>query len=144
VLPPNVSVVNGYFGEQYVVDDSAGASLRAIPRGLVAVLFRPFPWEGGSGSLRIAAAEDLLWYPLYALAAMGLWTAARRRIRGVAYPVLFGLGIVGTSAVLQGNLGTAFRHRGEILWLVALLAAVGAQALVDRRRPARETVLTPG
>jgi hypothetical protein len=133
-LPANHEIVVGYSGEQYVVDEGAGASLRAAPKGLIAVLFRPFPWEGDSGSMKLAAAEDLLWYPLYLLAGLGAWVALRARTRALAYPIVVAVGLVLTAAVTQGNLGTSFRHRGQILWIVALAAAVGAQWLVDRRR----------
>ena len=37
------------------------------------------------------------------------------------------LGVQG--GLSEGNLGTAFRHRGEIVWAVAILAAWGARSL---------------
>ena len=37
------------------------------------------------------------------------------------------------SSLFEGNLGTAFRHRGQVLWALAVLAALGAQRLWLRR-----------
>ena len=52
-------------------------------------------------------------------------------------------------ALSEGNFGTAYRHRGEASWALALFAAVGAHAIVlwaaarvrAGRRPADSTVL---
>jgi hypothetical protein len=41
--------------------------------------------------------------------------------------------MVGIAAVTQGNLGTAFRHREQVLWVLALGAAAGAEWLWSRR-----------
>jgi hypothetical protein len=48
-------------------------------------------------------------------------------------------------ALTEGNLGTAYRHRGEFVWVVALLAALGLSRVVawsDRRRE-QATVAIP-
>lgn len=37
--------------------------------------------------------------------------------------------MIGIAALTQGNVGTAFRHRGQILWALAILAVVGAGRL---------------
>jgi hypothetical protein len=42
--------------------------------------------------------------------------------------------MIGIAAVTQGNLGTAFRHREQVLWVLALGAAAGAEWLWARRR----------
>ncbi len=38
-----------------------------------------------------------------------------------------------SGAVTHGNLGTAVRHRGQILFALAILSAGGLQAIADRR-----------
>lgn len=124
-------------GQVYEVEETAGANLRHAPKGTVASLLRPFPWESPTGvGARFAQAENMVWYLLYALAAIGLW-AMRRCWRPLAFPVLFAIGMTGVNAILQGNLGTAFRHRGQIFWVLALLAAGGAKAVADRRQTRR-------
>lgn len=126
------SVVVAPTGERYAVDESATATLAALPRGLVAVTFRPFPWEPSSSTgILLARIENILWALLYGLALVGLCAGWSRRDR-LAFPVLVSGAVVAVAAVTQGNLGTAFRHRGQVLWAVAILAAIGMEALVRR------------
>jgi len=118
-----------------IVDNSVTASLKAIPGGLAAFYFRPFPWEAiGEQSLifRLAAVENLLWFVLYGFALFGIRPLWRRHpaivVFGSSFFLTAGLG----AAVTQGNIGTAFRHRLQILWVVALLAVVGGERLWTR------------
>lgn len=109
-----------------------GISLRSLPTGLVAVTVRPLPWEAAtSGAMSIARVEALAWMPLYLLAIVGVFAGWRQR-RVLAFPAAVGGGILLLSAITQGNIGTAFRHRGQVLWLIALLAVVGIDHLRSR------------
>lgn len=133
--PDDVGIVRTP-NQTYVVEESTSANLKAVPRGAVATLLRPFPWEAGaSAPSKLASAENVIWYALYALAGVGLW-AGRRRVAQLAFPVVGAGAILALAFVTQGNLGTAFRHRGQVLWAVAVLAALGASHLW-RRWPAR-------
>lgn len=135
--PPDAAVVTDSTGTTYVVEDTPAASVSAIPRGLVAVALRPFPWEPARNTgLLVAKVENLAWGLLYVLAVIGAIAGWGRR-RALAFPVIVTGAIVLSAAVSQANLGTAFRHRGQILWALAVLAVVGLQHLVDRRRAAR-------
>ncbi len=118
-----------------IVDNSFTASLEAIPGGLAAFYFRPLPWEAiGEQSLifRLAAVENLLWFVLYGFALYGVRPLWRRHpaivIFGSSFFLTAGLG----ASLTQGNLGTAFRHRLQVFWVVALLAAVGGERLWTR------------
>jgi 4-amino-4-deoxy-L-arabinose transferase-like glycosyltransferase len=118
-----------------IVDNSVTASLKAIPGGLAAFYFRPFPWEAiGEQSLifRLAAVENLLWFVLYGFALFGIRPLWRRHpviiVFGSSFFLTAGLG----ASVTQGNIGTAFRHRLQVLWVVALLAVVGGERLWTR------------
>jgi len=121
-------------------DDRAG-DLAHLREGLPAVLLRPFPWElGGPLGSRLAALEAIAWWPLLGLAAFGMVAAALRRDESslrLAFPVALGLGTWLVLALTEGNLGTAYRHRAEIVWVIAVVAASGAKevaARLDRRR----------
>ena len=132
------AVVTAPSGERFEVDDSAGAILSAFPRGFVAVTARPFPWEPArNAGLFVAKIENAGWIVLYLLAIAGVVAGWRRRST-LAFPVILTGAVVAVAAVTQANLGTAFRHRGQVLWALAVLAAVGAQYLVDRRQSASE------
>jgi hypothetical protein len=85
-------------------------------------------------SLSLARVENLEWYVLYALCAIGILVSIRRRAARLAlqFPMLLLAMMIVTAAVTQGNLGTAFRHREQTLWALALGAAAGAQWLASR------------
>jgi hypothetical protein len=84
----------------------------------------------------MARLETIVWYPLLALALIGLSTVWRNR-RVLAFPVVAGGAIMVMYALSEGNLGTAYRHRGEFVWVIALLAALGAERIAVWRRRAR-------
>jgi hypothetical protein len=104
-----------------------------LPCGLPAVVLRPYPWEtDGTTSVRLARLEALLWYPLLILSIYGLLRGWSRR-RWLGFPALYAGAIVLVYALTEGNIGTAYRHRAEAVWAVALFAALGAQTIADRR-----------
>ncbi|MDP9255705.1 MAG: hypothetical protein M3Q31_04005 [Actinomycetota bacterium] len=119
---------------------SVSASLEHLPTGLVDVTLRPFPWESSVGvTLLLARLETFLWYVLYALSLVGIAVSVRRRSARLAlqFPVLVLGMLVGIAALTQGNLGTAFRHRDQVLYVLALCAAAGLQWLVRESQWAR-------
>lgn len=113
---------------------ASGADLSHLPRGLSVMLLEPYPWQWSANlRVRLAMAENVVWYPLLALGAVGAWRA-RRRLDVLSLPLLYAGAITVTYALVEGNFGTAYRHRGEVVWVVAVLAAAGARAVVERRR----------
>jgi hypothetical protein len=110
------------------------AKIEHLPCGFPAVMLRPYPWESaGSTSVRLARFEAILWYPLLAAALYGATRSWPLR-RWLAFPAVNGAMIVVVYALTEGNLGTAFRHRAEAIWAVALFAAVALEKVVGRRR----------
>jgi len=110
------------------------AKIEHLPCGFPAVMLRPYPWESaGSTSVRLARFEAILWYPLLAAALYGVTRSWPQR-RWLAFPAVNGAMIVVVYALTEGNLGTAFRHRAEAIWAVALFAAVALEKVVGRRR----------
>jgi len=116
----------------------AGADIRHLPRGLAVMLLEPHPLRRAHNTqVWLAKAEMLLWYPIVGLAVVGLaslWRARRQSASALAFPVLMGAGSLFVTSLAEGNFGTAFRHRGEFVWVMALLAAVGLRDLWQRRR----------
>ncbi len=121
---------------------TAASSLTYLPTGVTVVALRPWPWERSSGSLgiRMARAETIVWYPLLLLALVGLGTAFGHR-RTLAFPILAGGAILAMYGLTEGNLGTAYRHRGELVWVVALLAALGAERIGRWRHERRRRLV---
>jgi hypothetical protein len=120
---------------------SAGAELSYLPTGVTVMALRPWPWETSRRSIGITLAriETVPWYPLVLLALVGLTTlrAFRTRLPVLAFPLLVGGATLTMYALTEGNLGTAFRHRGEFVWVVLLFATLGLELLWRRWRIAR-------
>lgn len=116
-------------------DDSALApDIRHLPRGISVMLIEPLPLPfDGSPSLKLARLESLIWFPLLIAGGYGLWVS-RRHLRAFAFPISCAGGVLLMYALTEGNVGTAHRHRGEIVWIVALLASLGLSHFMDRRR----------
>ena len=120
------------------------ASFRVIHKGLYNTLVRPWPWNSTRNKkLLVSSFETPIWLALYSLAFVGAWRF--RRDGGlIAFPVLLVAVIALGGAVSHGNLGTAFRHRGQILFALAILAMAGLQSIVDRREPSPASIAPEG
>ena len=119
-------------GRHIMLDNDLEATLASFPHGLVSVTLRPFPWEADGGFGRTAAAlESPIWLLLILLSVVGIvakWRSSDEAIFLMVQVALF----TGAAAVTQGNLGTAFRHRGQVLVALAVLSMVGIEHLRDR------------
>lgn len=115
-----------------LIDQRRGA-FSELPKGMLASTLEPFPGQHRSSSkVTMAEAEDVVWYPLCVLALIGLLDI-KRYLDDLLFPVILALGLIGADALAEGNLGTAYRHRSDIFWAVALLAGIGVGALARRR-----------
>ena len=116
-----------------LVDNRLGTGFKRLPEGLYNTMIRPLPWESKSKWRRLAAGlESPLWMIVYGLAGYGAWKL-RGRYKQIIFPVLIILTIGLSGAISHGNLGTAFRHRGQMFFALAVLAMGGVQAVVDGR-----------
>lgn len=138
VAEPN-DEVNGPISVAPQADGAAEVTrnLSYLPRGISVILLEPVPWrQDGSTALRLAATESIVWYPVLLLAGVGAATSWRRR-ETLAFPVLTAGALVCMWALVDGNVGTAFRHRGEVVWAAAVLAAYGLSQIASWRREGR-------
>lgn len=109
--------------EEY--DPTRPVGAKHIIRGLSVMLAEPYPWDTPtSASFKMAQLETVIWYPILVLAFIGLWSAKGRLIV-MGYPLLYGGGALLVYALAEGNVGTAYRHRSEFVWVIALLAGLG-------------------
>ena len=86
-------------------------------------LFRPLPFiDTTSRSSTIAAVENTLWILMFGLIVYRISRYKRIPFIGALAPtiIFFFLFVVGAGSY-QGNMGTAFRHKSLILWIVLLL-----------------------
>jgi 4-amino-4-deoxy-L-arabinose transferase-like glycosyltransferase len=118
------------YGTEYDVTTVSGA-LRAVPLGLVYLLFSPFPWAISSVRQLLTVPETLVWYALMPAFVRGLVHSIRYRFRDVLPILVFTLTLTLAYALAQGNVGTAYRQRTQITMFFFLFMGVG---IVERRR----------
>lgn len=124
------------FGKDVDVQTTEGA-LTVIPLGLLYLLFAPFPWQLASLRQSIALPEMIIWWAAFPLLVLGWWYALKHRLRHVAPIVLFTTMLTLAYAVFQGNVGTAYRQRSQLLVFYFIFVAVGAIIMVEKRENAR-------
>jgi hypothetical protein len=118
------------------LDDADAGTLRQLGTGTVAVLLGPAPWHPVCSTLgRVAQVETAFWYLLLVLAGLGVGRVTDRR--AMVLPVLVAVALTVGYALGDGNVGTAYRHRGEFTWVVLILAGA-ALAGFWRARSTRE------
>jgi len=124
------------FAENEDVSTVSGAA-RALPKGFIYLLFAPFPWQLGSLRQSITLPEMCLWYALFPLFILGVWFTIRFRLRQALPILLFTSLLTFAYALTQGNVGTAYRQRAQLLVFYFIFAAVGAVLLNERREDKR-------
>jgi 4-amino-4-deoxy-L-arabinose transferase-like glycosyltransferase len=120
------------FGRDVDVSTTSGA-LSAIPLGMAYLLFAPFPWQLASLRQSITLPEMLLWWASFPLLVLGLWFTVKYRLRA-ALPILMFTGMLTLAySVFQGNVGTAYRQRAQLLVFYFIFVSVGYYLLKERR-----------
>ncbi len=118
------------FGQEYDVSTPTGA-LAALPTGLVYLLFAPFPWAVSGLRQALALPETLVWYALMPAFVRGLTLAVKKHLRAVLPIVVFAVSLTVAYALMQGNVGTAYRQRTQITMFFFIFMGVG---IAERRR----------
>ena len=124
------------FGKDVDVQTTEGA-LTVIPLGLLYLLFAPFPWQLASLRQSIALPEMMIWWAAFPLLVLGWWYAMKHRLRQVSPIVLFTTMLTLAYAVFQGNVGTAYRQRSQLLVFYFIFVAVGAILMVEKQENKR-------
>lgn len=131
-----------------------GGALGFLPVGLAYFLLAPFPWAIGSTLQAITLPETLVWWTILPLGFWGAWLAIRHDARMFTVPLAALLIVTFAYALVEANVGTAYRHRAQILPVIFVFCALGIrdyQALraarrareAEVRRTARERATSP-
>lgn len=111
-----------------------------FPEAVMAVVFRPWPWEASNGQSLIAAAEGTMLLVLAVLSVRRLMRLPRHLFRvpyvayAVAYTTMF---VIAFSSI--SNFGIMTRQRTQVLpLLLVLLVLPEESAPVERRTPTLE------
>jgi hypothetical protein len=118
------TTANTGFGKDVDVSTASGA-LRAIPIGIVYLLFAPFPWQLQSLRQGITLPEMLAWWAAFPFLILGFWFTIRYRLRQAFVIFIFTTMLTLAYSVFQGNVGTAYRQRAQILVFYFIFVAVG-------------------
>ena len=125
------------FGKDVDVGTTEGA-LTIIPMGVLYLLFAPFPWQLASLRQSMTLPEMIVWWFCFPLLILGLWYAIRHKLREVSPILLFTTMLTLAYSVFQGNVGTAYRQRSQLLVFYFIFVAVGGilirERIEDRRR----------
>jgi hypothetical protein len=100
--------------------------LRNIPIVLPYVLWAPFPWAGVRLRDLAVLPETAAWYAMQALALVTLAVYGRSRWRELFLLVAYSGGLILVFSVIEGNVGTIYRHRSMLLPPAFVVAAMGA------------------
>lgn len=120
------------FGQEVDVSTTSGA-LSAIPLGMTYLLFAPFPWQLASLRQSITLPEMVVWWLSFPLLLTGLWFTLKHRLRPALPILIFTTMLTLAYSVFQGNVGTAYRQRSQILVFYFIFVAVGAVLVKERQ-----------
>ena len=131
-----VRAANSGFGADLDVSTASGA-LSAVPLGMAYLLFAPFPWQLASLRQSITLPEMTMWWAAIPLLVVGIWFTLSYRLRQALPIILFTMMLTLAYSIFQGNIGTAYRQRSQILVFYFIFVAVGAVLLKERQEDRR-------
>ena len=125
------------FSQDVDVSTTLGA-LSAIPVGLIYLLFAPFPWQLANLRQSITLPEMLVWWASFPMLVLGGWFTIRYRLRQALPILIFTSMLTLAYSIFQGNVGTAYRQRAQILVFYFIFVAVGAVLIKEERETRKE------
>lgn len=111
---------------------TAEGALSIMPLGVVYLLFAPFPWQFTTLRQSITLPEMIVWWLCFPLLVLGLWYSLKHRLREVSPIVIFTTMLTLAYSLFQGNVGTAYRQRSQLLVFYFIFIAVGAVIVKER------------
>jgi hypothetical protein len=127
------------FGADADVSTASGA-LSVLPTGLVYLMFAPFPWQLGSLRQSITLPEMIIWYASFPLLVLGLWFTVKYRLRQVLPILIFSTMLTLAYSLFQGNVGTAYRQRSQLLVFYFIFVAVGIVLFQEKREDRKRLI----
>jgi hypothetical protein len=108
-------------------------------RNVAYFLLTPFPWQMTSKERMLALPQMIVWYPILLLSFAGLIRLAMDKCRiAVVLGSSLAIGIC-FCAMIDGNIGSAFRHRDFFTPLFIILAAGALQGVALSGGPGTQT-----
>jgi hypothetical protein len=117
-----------------------GKALAFLPTGLAYFLLAPFPWAVSGIRQVLTLPEMLFFYSLLPAILRGVRVLLRERLSESLMVLLIAAGLTLGYALGEGNAGTAYRHRAQVITFYLVFAAVGVEV---RRRAADAPLARP-
>lgn len=130
------------YGEDADVSTVDGA-ISNVPLGLLYLLFAPFPWQLTSLRQAITLPEMIIWWASFPMMLLGLWFSMRYRLRMIAPILIFTTLLSLAYSVFQGNVGTAYRQRAQLLVFYFIFVAVGYVVVIEKREDKKRAQFYP-
>jgi hypothetical protein len=125
------------FGRDVDVSSTSGA-ISTIPMGVLYLLFAPFPWQITSLRQSITLPEMVIWWASFPMLVLGLWFAIKYRLRMISPILIFTVMLTLAYSVFQGNVGTAYRQRAQLLVFYFIFVAVGFVLIKEKREEKKQ------
>lgn len=106
---------------------TVGGALSLLPVGLAYFFFAPFPWQLGSIRQSLAIPEALFFYTLVPGIVSGLLYLFRKRLLDSLGVILVTMTVTFGYAIGQGNVGTLYRHKAQVIGFYYAFAAIGRE-----------------
>jgi 4-amino-4-deoxy-L-arabinose transferase-like glycosyltransferase len=106
-------------------DDGYTIQLRTAPKVLPYVLWGPFPWLARTRRDLAVIPETLVWYVMQVLIVTAMVGWRRERWREMFLPLAYGAGLTFVFSLIEGNVGTIYRHRAMLLVPAFAMAGLG-------------------
>ena len=131
------------FGSDVDVSTTSGA-IQTIPVGVTYLMFAPFPWHYSITSIRqnLTLPEMIVWWCSFPLLVLGLWFTIRYRWRQCLPILIFTLLLTLAYSLFQGNVGTAYRQRAQLLIFYFIFVAVGIVLLWEKNEDEQRQAIT--
>ena len=117
---------------------TTGGAVSTIPLGLTYLLLAPFPWQFGSFRQMLTLPEMIVWWCCIPLLVLGAWFTIKHRMREIAPILIFTSLLTLTYSIVQGNVGTAYRQRAQLLVFYFIFVAVGFVLMREKRHARRD------
>ena len=120
------------FGKDVDVSSTSGA-LSVLPVGMLYLLFAPFPWQLVNLRQSITLPEMIIWWCSFPLLILGLLYTIKYHLRQVSPILIFTSMVTLAYSLFQGNVGTAYRQRSQLLVFYFIFVAVGFVLLKEKK-----------
>jgi hypothetical protein len=102
-----------------------GNALAYLPKGVSYFLLAPFPWQMTKASQAITFPEMCAWWSLIPALIIGIRRALKERLAESSGILIFLLVLTLVYGLSQGNVGTAYRVRAQLLVFYFIFASAG-------------------